>query len=206
MTDRRLEGVEPTALTCEQVDERDLEAAYLAGRLSEADGEAYEAHVFSCERCWAVLRTAQEVAAARLPAAGHARRRWLVPLALAAGIGALLVGTVWLSPNRQSTDPSALRGAASEIAVQLDTRQGAVAIRFGAVAGADQYRIRLFSGDGELLEERTTSDTSLTLTPAGAGSARGPSGLLLEVAALDPLLEVLASSGLVPVEPPPPSR
>jgi hypothetical protein len=52
--------------------------------------------------------------------------------------------------------------------------------------------VRLFAADGRLLEERTTPDTTLTL-PLG----RAVAGLLVEATALDPLLEVIATSGLI---------
>lgn len=196
MTDRELENVDPGVLTCDQVDERDLEAAYIAGRLPDSDAEAYEAHVFACDRCWAVLQTAQAVAAARHPALSAQRPglpRWL---ALAAGITALVAGTWWVSATRQPLAPEALRGVEDSIAVQLEATDAGLALRFGAFPGADRYRIRVFSPTGELLAERETPDTTLEVSL----DREPPTALLIEVTALDLLREPLASSGLVPLD------
>src|SRR3990172_1011859 len=120
MTDREPENVDPSVLTCDQVDERDLEAAYVAGRLTERHAEAYEAHIFACDRCWAVLQAAQAVAAARPPALSAQRPglpRWL---ALAAGITALGGAAGGATATRQPLAPEALRGPEDSIAVQLE--------------------------------------------------------------------------------------
>lgn len=63
-----------TPLTCADVEARDLDAEYLAERLSPEDALAYEAHYFSCERCWAALRLATEARAAFAAESGRSAR------------------------------------------------------------------------------------------------------------------------------------
>ncbi len=49
-----------TALDHTYVEEHDLVEAYLAGRLSEGDRDAFEAHYFACETCLEQLETASD--------------------------------------------------------------------------------------------------------------------------------------------------
>ena len=47
-------------MTCEEVERNDTLAAYITGKLPEAERDQFEEHYFGCERC------VQEVEAARL--------------------------------------------------------------------------------------------------------------------------------------------
>jgi hypothetical protein len=202
--------MEQTALTCEQVDERDLEAGYLAGRLSEEEASAFEAHFFGCERCWALLQNAQAVAAARRASSGGgSRRSWhLLPLASAAVLVLLAGGGWWLTQRRGPAATETLRGSTDSITVDLEATVSGVAGRFTPFPGTDRYRVRVYSAQGDLLAEQETADTTLSISlpttrrrPGGGGAAPAPApaGLLAEVTALDVLRQPLASSGLVPV-------
>jgi hypothetical protein len=185
--------VEPQTLTCDQVDERDLEAGYLAGRLTEDEGVAYEAHVFACDRCWSRLQAALAVSAA---ARSRTRRlRWPVPLAAAAALAALLASGWWLT-RRQPAGPEPLRGDTDSLVVLPRVDTAGVLVSFGRVTGADRYHVRLFSEAGTLMAERESADTAVRL-PLQPGP--GPA-LLVQVTALDALSEPLASSRLIPVD------
>src|SRR3954468_5324387 len=48
-------------MQCSEVDERDVAEAYLLGRLSEADRDAYETHYFECARCYSELQALRDV-------------------------------------------------------------------------------------------------------------------------------------------------
>lgn len=56
--------MELTPLDCARVEEQEYERLYLEGALSEAEAEAFEAHYFGCDRCWAAVERAVELRAA----------------------------------------------------------------------------------------------------------------------------------------------
>jgi hypothetical protein len=62
--------MELTPLDCARVEEQEYEGRYLAGSLSEAEAEAFEAHYFSCDRCWTAVERAMELRAAYMPGVG----------------------------------------------------------------------------------------------------------------------------------------
>jgi hypothetical protein len=79
-------------------EEHDLVESYLAGRLSESERDAFEAHYFACETCLEHLETAEgfregmlQVAAEdlSLAAAAHARRSLLARIAGISSMAAL---------------------------------------------------------------------------------------------------------------------
>lgn len=49
---------------CAETGNRDLAAAYVSGRLDEDAADAFEAHYFECDACWARVQRALEVRAA----------------------------------------------------------------------------------------------------------------------------------------------
>ena len=106
----------PRQLTCVEVDRDDLEERYLAGRLSEPDAEAFEAHYFACERCWSTVSRGLEVRAA-------------------GGAGAAAAG--WpLHPSSDATAPSRPRGAASAATTRPPGAPSRTPVRWGALAAA----------------------------------------------------------------------
>jgi len=175
-------------------------AEYLAGRLTEEAGTAYEAHLFGYERCWSRLQTALAVSAAASPATRR-RLRWPLPLAAAAALAALLAGGWWLT-GRQAAGPEPLRGDADSLLVLPRADSAGVVVSFGRVAGADRYHVRLFTEAGTLVAERESGDTTLILPLPPGPDQR----LLVQVTALDALSETLASSHLIPVSPSSPPR
>jgi hypothetical protein len=205
MADRELESVEPSALTCEQVDEQDLEAAYLAGRLAEPAAEAFEAHLFACDRCWDLVQTARAVAGAsshRRAAVG--RRRWrlgvLAPLAAAAGIATVLLVRWPLAGGTGGPDSGALRGGGDALPVTAAVRGRQMTAAWPRVAGAEVYQLRLYAPDGGVLLQSETLDT-LTVLVLDSSPLVGQVGTVYwQVQALDPLRQPLARSALTPVE------
>ncbi|MGH7658286.1 MAG: zf-HC2 domain-containing protein, partial [Gemmatimonadales bacterium] len=83
-------------MTCELVDQNELDRRYLEGRLSEEEAAAFEAHYFGCDRCWELVKGGAAVRAAldhdtRVPAPRE--RAWWKPLAIAAGLAIVAFGT-----------------------------------------------------------------------------------------------------------------
>jgi hypothetical protein len=182
-------------LTCAEVEERDLEAAYLAGRLDDATAEAYEAHYFGCDRCWSALRRAQEIRGALVPRPAGVRQ-WQRPLAVAAGVALLVAAGWWATLQRRPGSGDTLRGAGDSLVVQLRRSPGGALLVWPAWTGADRYRVRAYDANGVLLAEREAEDTTMELTiPPGAA--------FVDVTALDLLREPLVGSGLVRVPPAP---
>jgi hypothetical protein len=199
MTHREPDSVEPGLLTCQEVDERDLEAAYIAGRLTEDEALAFEAHVFECDRCWPALQTALAVRAAQparsIIARARPRRAWW-PLA-AAAVATVVAGTWWISARDFGRgSPDAMRGGRDSIPVRATRSAQHITVQFDSFPGADRYRVRLYTESGALLAEREIGDTALEV-PLPPDSA--PAVIIVHVTALDVLRQTLASSGLVPL-------
>lgn len=192
-------------LTCARVDEKDLDLRYLTGRLSDQEAEAFEAHYFTCDRCWALVQQGAPVRAVRLPpapaAARQARRRpstyrlWL-PLALAAGLAALAFG-LW--PRQPPAFPSdGLRGDTHTLPVRIDALPATLGASWPPVRDAGRYRVRLHRPDGGLVMERETSDTSISLSRDSLALRPDDSTLFWLVEALSRTGTVVARSPLVP--------
>lgn len=71
-------------MTCDEVNDADLDARYVAGTLAPAEAEAFEEHYFGCERCWALVQqemalraVAKDGAASSTSAAGASRAKAL---------------------------------------------------------------------------------------------------------------------------------
>jgi hypothetical protein len=192
-----------TTITCASVDERDLDTRYLAGALGEAEAEAFEAHYFGCDRCWGLVRDGNAIRAALSPAGAGARRRARWPHALrwgiAAGLAVVAAGiALWpRPPGSQPADTTVRGGEVRAIAVAARRSSDSLTLSWSHVDRAERYRVRLFSGQGDLVLERASVDTALTLPsaalPGGGGAA--------EVTAEDRLHLPLGRSGLVPLPP-----
>ncbi len=204
----------PTAeqMNCEHVDEQDLVPRYLAGQLDPAKAEAFEAHYFECERCWAEVRRATELRAAfasapaeGTPAQTRGRRpaiwwRWTAPLTAAAAI--LLIAVWQFGPEPGALpDADVLRGVAAEIEVGVASEAEALTVVWTPVDEATIYLVRLHAADGTLLLEREVADTRVRVSrqdlPAGSGGE-----LFWSVEALDALRQVVGRSSLVSAVPP----
>ena len=100
-------------MNCEQIVESNCVELYLAGKLSEAEREAFEQHYFGCDRCFErvqVVRATREALLAEAPVSPAApipfpkRRRSLFPFI---GIAAALAAAAFLVPvmRRPATAP-----------------------------------------------------------------------------------------------------
>jgi hypothetical protein len=209
--------MEPAQLDCTRVEEGEYELRYIQGVLSEADAEAFEAHYFECERCWAALQRALDLHGA-LAAAGQAatgatagssvpvrlqgttRRRWEArwwPV-LAAAAALVMVGT-WRIHRRSANEgipAEAERGVAAGLRVRPLATPDRLAVTWSAVRGADRYRAQLFAADGTRMADREVSDTSVSVPRDTLGGASLIAGAYWSVEALDATRHTLAKSRL----------
>jgi hypothetical protein len=183
-------------LTCERVDEDDLDTRYLAGRLSDAESAAFEEHFFACDRCWALVHRGAAISAAwakpeRQP------RRWVGWVALAAASVALTVG-VWRGiPRPTGPDlPDATRGVSERLMPTAQADSLELRVVWPRIAGAASYRVRLYGPDGAMLLEREVGDSSFAL-PRGEVTESAGALVHWQVFALDELRDEVARSGLV---------
>ena len=150
----------------------DAVAALAEGALDGAERAAAVAHLAQCPQCLsAVASVARALADSTLTRAvaaaqGGTRRRFYriaVPLAAAA----LLV--LVFSPRRTEDAGSAHRAptitaaAAPEPRSPLGTVATARTLRWGAVSGADRYRVTLFDAVGGIVYETQVADTVVVL-------------------------------------------
>jgi TolA-binding protein len=84
-------------MNCEEVERKDILAAYITGKLPEVDRDQFEEHFFGCDECLQQVeaaRIAREVLMARAAAKPKAAVRWWIPALAAAAL--LVVGiAVW---------------------------------------------------------------------------------------------------------------
>jgi TolA-binding protein len=101
-------------MTCQSIVESGTMEAYLAGRLSDSEREAFEQHYFSCDRCFEELQVMQ---AARAALVAHGPEPGAIPfrpvkkrsmLWTGVGIAAaiLLASVLWLRPDRPAAGTS----------------------------------------------------------------------------------------------------
>lgn len=194
-------------ITCDLVDERDLDTRYIAGRLNPEEAEGFEAHFFGCERCWALVRQGIEVRSALGPAASAAhprreasflrgaRRGWW-GLAAAAAVAAVTLGTWWTGQRWGPRDTEdVFRGGEVPFPVTASGSETALRAAWPRVANADFYRVRLYMADGTLAAQRELVDTSIELTRDSITLTR-QADAFWEVQALDHLRQPVASSDL----------
>lgn len=190
-------------ITCALVDDEDLDQRYLAGTLPPDEAEAFEAHYFGCERCWELVQHGLAVRAANAaPAAADVvvavrrggRRWWGLAAAAAVVLAAVGVARRFGSPERPD---DVLRGRGGSLPARAVAGGDSLGVSWARVPAAERYRVRLQTGDGGLLLERETAETSLAVAagaiaaPARAGSA------YWSVEALDSLEVPIGHSDLI---------
>jgi hypothetical protein len=190
-------------VTCELVDELDLDARYLANRLSEDDAAAFEAHFFGCDRCWALVKGGVAVRAggpAEPPAAvgrvaerPRAPVRWWRTLALAAGLGGLAFGVWRATAPENGTAPDAIRGSGDSILLTVERTTAEWRAAWSPVEAATRYRVRVYATDGGIRLEREVTETSIAgrVDSLGAGAP-----FYLDVEAIDRMRRPVARSPL----------
>jgi hypothetical protein len=166
------------ALTCDLVDESDIDTRYLAGQLSEEQSEAFESHYFECQRCWALVEQGLSVRAAfdGVPQPVPAPHEAIPPtikgwryfgwgLAAAAALVITAVGVRQAHiTNAHVSDPEALRGGGMErFRLSPAATIGSVSAAWPKLPKAQVYRVRLYTEDGTVIAEHETADTSISL-------------------------------------------
>jgi hypothetical protein len=195
----------------------DIDARYLAGKLSPAESEAFEEHYFGCDRCFDAIRRGTEIRAAVSGAPGEAstqprpettpiltRRpklpRWQSALAAAAVVLVVLGIRKVAAPGGASETavpaPSinAPRGSAASFTLTSHATSAVLVAAWSPPPSARTYRVRLLGTDGSLLFEREIADTSIMLP---RDLIRGNTQVYWEVQALDALRSVIATSPAV---------
>ncbi len=200
-------------ITCELVDERDLDTRYLAGRLNPEEAEGFEAHFFGCERCWGLVQQGQAVRIAlrsdapvsqlAAPGSRHGKtgRRWW-GLAAAAAVAAVVLGTWWTG---EGSDPAptedVFRGGDTVFVVAASAARSTLQAAWPRLENADLYRVRLYAADGTLIAQRELVDTSIVLQRDSIPLPPQASAFW-EVQALDPLRRPIGRSEPTRAEPP----
>jgi anti-sigma factor RsiW len=196
-------------LTCELVDEGDLDTRYLTGRLSPEESERFEAHFFGCDRCWELVHQGLEIRSAlgepavrdsRIGAtvSGRAgtRPRWW-GLAAAAGIAAIALG-VWrlgYGPDSGRSE-DVFRGDVPSLIVTTGAEGARLTAAWPTLGDADVYRVRLYSADGLMAFERETSDTVISVAVDSLPTKAMGGPMFWQVQALDRLRNPVARSDL----------
>jgi hypothetical protein len=192
-------------MTCERVDQEELDRRYLNGQLSDAEAAAFEAHYFGCDRCWALVKAGAGVRAASKPDATVSAVRWPAwrkPLVIAAGLGIVAFGTWQALVSRDAAERDAMRGTADSLAVRTALSAGVWRAAWPADPAVASYRVRFFAADGRLLFTRQVPDTSLEV-PADSLSALGVGApLYLDVQGFDALQRPVTRSPLIPISAP----
>lgn len=197
------------AQSCEYSGRDDMGTRYVAGRLSQQEAEAFEAHWFACDACWRRVQRAlelkaafagdagaqapsAEVAAARSP---DARNWW--PMAASVAAAALLLGTWQMTSDNDVPNGVAMRGPGDSLQVSTRAESGKLAASWPPVPEADVYRVRVFSGNGTLLLERETRGNELEIRGASLAKLDPGQAVYWSVDALDELRRSVARSELV---------
>mgnify|MGYP001562682957 FL=1 len=192
-------------LTCELVDQNELDCRYLEGRLTEAEANAFEEHYLGCDRCWELIKGGAGVRAA-LHGGGATLasrpRRWWRPLAIAAGLGIVTFGSWQAVTSRDAAMPDAIRGAGDSLAVQSGFAAGAWRTAWPANSAVAWYRVRLFAADGRLLFTREVTDTSLNISATSLSASDRLAPVYLEVEGFDLMRRPVTRSSLLPLNPP----
>lgn len=189
--------MDDTRMTCELVDQEELDRRYVEGRLSEAQAAAFEEHFFGCDRCWHLVKGGAGVRAALRPGSAVPAlpsRAWWKPLAIAAGIGIIALGTWRMVASRDTIPGDGLRGSGDSLVVGTTFSAGTWHLVWPAVPEATSYRVRVSAPDGRLLFSRETNDTSFNITDDSL-----PPSLYLDVQGFDQLRQPVARSPLLPL-------
>lgn len=190
--------------TCEDTDERDLEARYAAAKLSSDDAEAFEEHFFACDRCWSLVQRAVEIRAAQTRAArarpprspawrSNRVSRWLT---LAAA--AIIVAGIWRAGALRGpgSETVAMRSPTDSLHVVTGTRGATLIASWARAIEASSYRVRLYSASGTLLHQRDLTDTTIAVAASSLPKTLPGTDLYWEIQAINRSRQVVARSGL----------
>ena len=166
---------------CDEITDRALIEGYVAGRLGEAETEAFESHYLTCERCQNELRLAlairealPEVREAGLyapaePEVSVISRRLKVRTAAALAAAAVLAGLLLVRPSKPDEESAPVHrdeATSVEVAPSLRAPGGVVAavesFQWSQVPAADLYRVTVYDAEGVVVWEVETRDTLIT--------------------------------------------
>jgi len=189
---------------CPSGGERDTALLYLAGRLSERDATAFEEHYFSCAQCREDVTRGGELreAMGRPPVAmttARSRRTWL-PLAAAAAIAILGIGT-WRLTRRGSEETSSTLRAGHEILKVTVTAgpQGGFEAAWRAPSHAATYAVEVFGADGATLWKGEAREAHVTIGPEILSKPGTGTAPLVQVEAFDAMHQSVARSAPTPL-------
>src|SRR5262245_46415941 len=192
-----MEGTE-----CARAEQGDFLARYFGRRLGEAEAQAFEAHYFGCEHCWAEVHAAAEIrdakgldvfAAPPAERSRSARDVWTL-LAAAAAVAVMVFGLRQLAQRFEVTLPQPVwRGSSAEALPLTITRdaQGQVVLRWLPHPEAQVYVVEIFASDGESLWKRETSETTVSLDGQVLESKSPDVSFRTRVEALDTMRQVV---------------
>lgn len=141
-------------------------AAYLGGELSGPELERLEAHLAGCPTCRQEIIDSMEILRGRTPV----RWRLVAPIAAAAAVAVLLFPV--LVADDVPTGSVGHREAPAEVLTApapifpVGDVAAAATFIWTRVAGADRYRVTLFSSAGTVLWQTTTTDSTISLPPS----------------------------------------
>ena len=193
---------------CPYAQDADIETRYLTGQLPEADAEAFEAHYFSCDRCFTLVERGAELRAAvgssDVGVAAIRRRSTHLRTWAAAAATIVIAAAVWriAPPTHISQAPSAIgvdvvRGDQGTFTIATRLSDTLLLAFWAPRAGATRYRVRLLTANGVLVFERETADTGILLPIDSLRAVRARAPVYWQVQALDALRGVLATSPAV---------
>ena len=147
-----------------------LVADFVDGRLTPQNRAQVIEHLLTCARCRALVKATSDLAANEVTPVGQAHRqrlRWTLPVGLAAAAVLVLLllprghddSTPGLrEPTLTSTiAPSPITPAPGASVARVDS------LVWSSVPKAEQYRVRLYDGEGSVLWTLETPDTSAAL-------------------------------------------
>lgn len=151
-------------------------AALLDGALDPAERSRVEAHLEVCTECRCELIEMRRITngyAKRGTVASGLRRRWWIPVAVAAGLGAVFLPRVFAPSAPREPVRAGARVEDGEGRARIDIvapAENAAIPRTGLTftwrgAAADVYHVSLLAEDGEPIWSAETADTSLALPP-----------------------------------------
>jgi hypothetical protein len=194
----------PVAAACEIARDGDTLAAYAAGRLPEADAEAFEQHYFACEECWELVRTASAMRIAIVTEApAPARRRW-VAVVPAAALAATIAGLALFGIPRGDAPPTpgdVFRGVEQGMSLEVVVEGSTLRTSWTPVRGAAGYELRVYDASDRLLRASAVDPQTVTVDLDMLSFESALNVVSLDVVALDGLGQVLVRSGRVPLTP-----
>ncbi len=195
---------------CHRGDEHDIAIRYLAGKLPDAEAEAFERHYLACDACWASveqgtqLRTAfgNAPVAGAAPTAAAGRRDYWTPLAAAAVVALVAFGLSRIAgtPVLAPLDSPVLRGSGTN-RLELTIRKAPAAnaiLEWTSDPEAATYRIQIMRADGVPVLTSETPDATLRLDVGALPGAPGQP-LVAKIEAVDAMGRVVSTTDPVPL-------